>query len=150
MLPGRLRYLQTLSYLSILSFLPSDQPCHSLMMHHEFCRLSRIVRGSRNDCLKTAMDEIQWIEAAGSYSRIVPQACGDTGREQSEDRQEKVIGKLRQKGAPFPAKHLPYWRPLQPCRRYVPGADVSNLAISAIPTGLSGTWKGCLCGGCFA
>ena len=39
----------------------------------------RIVRGSRsfelrlcpqNDYLKTAVDEIQWIEAAGSYSRI--------------------------------------------------------------------------------
>ena len=44
----------------------------------------RIVRGSRNDTstkyvftwrqndyLKTSVDEIQWIEAAGSYSRIV-------------------------------------------------------------------------------
>ena len=72
MLPGRLRYLQTLSYLSILSFLPSDQPCHSLMMHHEFCRLSRIVRGSRNDCLKTAVDEIQWIEAAGTQKQSIP------------------------------------------------------------------------------
>ena len=41
----------------------------------------------QNDYLKAAVDEIQWIEAAGSYSRIVPQACGDTGREQSEDRQ---------------------------------------------------------------
>ena len=41
----------------------------------------------QNDYLKAAVDEIQWIEAAGSYSRIVPQACGDTGREQAEDRQ---------------------------------------------------------------
>ena len=75
----------------------------------------------QNDYLKAAVDEIQWIEAAGSYSRIhltggrprnffqprigqaqaarkrlhpdpsfphrKPQACGDTGREQSEDRQ---------------------------------------------------------------
>ena len=64
--PGSLRYRQTLSYLSVLSFLPSDQPCPSLMVHHEFCRLSRIERDSRNDCLKTAVDEIQWIEAAGS------------------------------------------------------------------------------------
>ena len=65
----------------------------------------------QNDYLKAAVDEIQWIEAAGSYSRIhltgvgqaqaarkrfhpdpsfphrKPQTCGDIGREQSEDRQ---------------------------------------------------------------
>ena len=28
----------------------------------------RIVRGARNDYLKTAVDEIQWVEAAGIYS----------------------------------------------------------------------------------
>ena len=43
-----------------------------------------------------------------------PQACGDTGREQSEDRQEKVIGKLRQKGAPFQQNTF---HPGAPCSR---------------------------------
>ena len=58
--PGSLRYRQTLPYLSFLPCLPTlpfllfyhfchlsflsfplfDQPCHSLMVHQEFCRLS--------------------------------------------------------------------------------------------------------------
>ena len=43
-----------------------------------------------------------------------PQTCGDTGREQSEDRQEKVIGKLWQKGAPFQQNTF---HPGAPCSR---------------------------------
>ena len=54
------------------------------MIHYEFCRLSLIVRGCRK-----------------LFPHRKPQTSGDIGRKQSEDRQEKVIGRLRQKGAPF-------------------------------------------------
>ena len=43
-----------------------------------------------------------------------PQTSGDIGRKQSEDRQEKVIGKLRQKGAPFQQNTF---HPGAPCSR---------------------------------